>query len=169
MKDCEEFRPSNPSQIVDFIEQAILKILERTEAARTAVGVLFFNVLKEKKFDTLSFTKALRNILETAEDMAIDVPKIATYLSQIIAPFVQKDASIEFLSEACSPIKDTAICAEFITEMLHYASNRLGHSTVAEVFRTSNLKIHDFLQGVPNSTQYIKEKVSIHSSNFTQN
>ena len=74
----------NPNQVVEFIELAITKVLERTEAARSTVGLLFFNILKEKKFDTASFTKALKNTLETAEDMAIDVPKIATYLAQII-------------------------------------------------------------------------------------
>ena len=89
LKDCEEFRPVNPNQVVEFIELAISKVLERTEAARSTVGLLFFNILKEKKFDTASFTKALKNTLETAEDMAIDVPKIATYLAQIIGKFLK--------------------------------------------------------------------------------
>ena len=93
--------------------------------------------------------------------MAIDIPKIATYLSQIIAPLFQKDISVEFLSESCEPIKDKPICAELISEILHNASNRLGHSTVVEIFKKSNLNLHDFLRGVKNPVEFIKNNVII--------
>ncbi len=161
LKDCEEFRPAKESQTVEFIEYALTKVLEKTEKDRTAVGVLMYNaILKQKKFPVTAFTQALKNTLECAEDMAIDVPKIATYLAQIIAPMFQKDASVEFLTEACEPIRDKAICGDFIAETLTVASKRLGHSTVAEIFKLSKLKIHDFLEGVTNSTEFLKDKVS---------
>jgi len=159
LRDCEEFRPTKEAQIVEFIEFALTKVLEKTEKDRTAVGVLMYNaVLKQKKFPVTAFTQALKNTLECAEDMAIDVPKIATYLAQIIAPMFQKDASVEFLIEACEPIRDKAICADLIAETLTVASKRLGHTTVAEIFKLSKLKIHDFLEGVSNSTEFLKDK-----------
>jgi len=162
LKDCEEFRPAKEAQTVEFIEFALTKVLEKTEKDRTAVGVLMYNaVLKQKKLPLGAFTQALKNTLECAEDMAIDVPKIATYLAQIIAPMFQKDASVEFLSEACEPIRDKAICGDFIAETLTAASKRLGHSTVAEIFKVSKLKIHDFLEGVVNNAEFLKEKVRV--------
>ena len=160
LKDCEEFRPSKEVQTIEFIEFALTKVLEKTEKDRTAVGVLMYNaVLKQKKFPVTAFTQALKNTLECAEDMAIDVPKIAKYLAQMIAPMFQKDASVEFLTEACEPIRDKAICGDFIAETLTVASKRLGHSTVAEIFKLSKLKIHDFLEGGANSTEFLKDKV----------
>ncbi len=135
-------------------------MLEKSEAARTKVGALMYNVIKQKKFKVESFTEALKNTLECAEDMVIDVPKIATYLAQIIAPMFAKDFSIEFLSEACEPIKDKSICGDFISEVLISASKRLGHSTVAEIFKASNLSIKDFLRGVENSTEFLQNKVN---------
>ena len=119
-----------------------------------------YNVIKQKKFKVESFTEALKNTLECAEDMVIDVPRIATYLAQIIAPIFAKDVSIEFLSEACEPIKDKPICADFISEVLVSASRRLGHSKVAEIFEASNLSINDFLRGVDNSAEFLRNKVS---------
>lgn len=157
LKDCEEFRPAKENQVVEFLELALTKILEKNESARTSVGVLMYNIVKQKKFQLSSFTEALKNTLECAEDMAIDVPKIATYLAQIIAPMFQKDVSVEFLAKACGPIMELPICADFISETLQIASKRLGHSTVTEIFKNSNLKIQDFLKGV-NSNEFLKEK-----------
>lgn len=125
LKDCEEFRPTKESQVVEFCELALTKVLEKNESARAKVGTLMYNVLKHKKFKVESFTEALKNTLECAEDMAIDVPKIATYLAQIIAPIFAKDFSVEFLNEACEPIKDKAICGDFISEVLISSSKRL--------------------------------------------
>lgn len=159
MKDFDEFKPSKESQVVDFLELALTQNLEKTEKVRQAVGTLMYNaVLKQKKFQVSAFTKALKNTLECAEDMAIDVPKIATYLAQIIGQMLNKDTSVEFLAEACTPIKDKPICADFIAETLIAASKRLGHTTVADIFNKSKLKIHDFLTGVPDSVEFLKNK-----------
>ena len=120
-----------------------------------------------------------------AEDMAIDIPMIATYLSQIIgksccylsqyikfnvnvvfsfrllAPLFQKDFSVDFLSDFCEPIKSRPICADLISETLHNASNRLGHSSVVEIFKKSKLNLHDFLKGVHNPVEFMKKNVSL--------
>ncbi len=159
LKDFDDFRPSDQAQHVLFMEQIIHKVLERNENSRQSIGSLFYNAIKHKKLDINNFVQSLKNVLEFAEEMAIDVPKIATYLSQIVAPLFQKDISVEFLLEACEPIRDKKICAEFIAEALHCASNKLGHTAVAEIFKGSNLRIHDFLAGVKSQPEFIKENV----------
>ena len=125
MKVLEEFRPVNYSQYAFYYQQLIHKVLERNEHARTTVGQLFVKAIIEKKFEIKNLSDAFKNVLVTAEEMAIDVPKIATYLSQIIAPMFNKDLSVEFLADACEPIMKTQICADLISECLHNASNRL--------------------------------------------
>lgn len=132
LKDCEEFRPSKEAQVVEFCELALTQVLEKNDKARAKVGTLMLNILKHKKFKVEAFTEALKNTLECAEDMAIDVPKIATYLAQIIAPMFAKDFSVGFLNEACAPIKDKAICGDFISEVLISSSKRLV-SVVANI------------------------------------
>ena len=58
LKDCEEFKPVDSSQYAEFIELFINKVLERSDSSRNALGVLFFNVIKEKKIDIIHFTNA---------------------------------------------------------------------------------------------------------------
>jgi len=157
LRDFDDFKPVDQSQYVEFIEQMITIVIERSDSARQAVGQLFFNALKEKKIETKSLSQGIKNLFDLAEDMAIDVPKIATYLSQIIAPLFEVGYSVEFLADAFEPIKDKKIGAELISEVLHYASNRLGHSSIAEIFKSSNLRINYFLGGVSNVTDFLRE------------
>jgi hypothetical protein len=125
LKDLDEFRPLDNSQYATYYEQLILKVLERSEGARTSVGQLFTRAVIEKKVDIKYLTEAFKSLCQNAEDMAIDVPKIATYLSQLIAPMFHKDVNLNFLAVACDPIKDQKICGELILEILRNASNRM--------------------------------------------
>ncbi len=124
-EEIEKFRPVDSSQYAEFYEQLIFKVLESSESNRTSVGQLFYKAVLEKKVDIKHLTDAFKSILANAEDMAIDIPKIATYLSQLLAPLVNKEINLEFLSIACEQIKNTKICAEFIVELLRNASNLL--------------------------------------------
>lgn len=161
LKDFDDFRPVDPAQYSEFMTQIINAVLERNDLSRQSIGNLFFNAIKLNKIEVKHFVESLKTVLESAEEMAIDVPLITNYLSQIIGSLFQKDFSVEFLLEACEPIKSKRICADFIAEVLHSASNRLGHNTVTEIFKYSNLRIHDFLNGVTNHAEFIKEKVNI--------
>jgi translation initiation factor 4G len=156
-KDLEEFRPVDSSQLIAYYEQLVIKVLERSEQARLAVGQLFAKAVLDKKIDINYLTEAFKSLFDNAQDMAIDVPKIATYLSQIIGPMFHKDISLKFLTVACEPIKETKICAELILEILRCASNRMGHTTVTDIFKSSKLSINDFLESVSNKTEFLKE------------
>ena len=123
LKDFDDLKQADASKMAEFAEHLISKVLERSESARTLVGQLFYHAFKQQQIDVDSLTEGFKRILEVAEDMAIDVPKISTYLAQIIAPMFQTDISIEFLSNACEPIKESKICADLIAQTLHVASN----------------------------------------------
>lgn len=140
LKDFDEFRPVDAEQTICFMEKLFLTVLERTENLRAALGTLLQHAILANKLDMAAFTEGLKRVLEQAEDMSIDVPKIGAYLAQSIAPIFNEKISVEFLKEACEPILESKICGELISEILHQASNRLGHNTVAAIFNQSNLK-----------------------------
>jgi translation initiation factor 4G len=123
LKDIDEFQPSNDSQKDQYVEYIIMNVLERTDTIRSSIGNLLYRAVSAKKIEIKHLTNGLKSVMEIAEDMSIDVPKISTYLGQIVAPMVQKDSSINFLNEACEPIKKSQICADFIKDLLNYASN----------------------------------------------
>ena len=68
---------------------------------------------------------SLHEILEYAEDMEIDVPKVWTYLGEMIGPMVQ-DGSVplSFLREACKPLTNKK-AGQLLAEVLHDAAQRL--------------------------------------------
>ncbi len=65
-------------------------------------------------------------MLEFADDMSIDIPKIYTYLGELISPMIQ-DGSIplSFLKTACEPLKVCNKAGTLVAQVLHDASNRL--------------------------------------------
>ena len=78
------------------------------------------------KLMTNVFVYRLKEVLEFAEDMAIDIPKIYTYLGELISPMVE-DGSIplSFLKTTCEPLKACNKAGHLMAEVLHDASNRL--------------------------------------------
>lgn len=92
------------------------------------------------------FTKALKNIIETIEDISIDVPKITVYLSQIVSPLIQPNFQVDFLNESCKSIQDKPICTVFIIEILNNCLNRLDPNDIIDIFRETNFKIDELLQ-----------------------
>ena len=140
LRDIEEFRPQDPNQLNEFIEKLVMTTLDRNESLRNSVGSILYQALNAQKISVSVLTEGLRRVCEQIEDMAIDVPKICTYLSQCIAPIFMENITVEFLLAACEPIIQRKMCGELISEILHQASNRLGHNTVASIFQASNLK-----------------------------
>lgn len=94
-------------------------------------------------------------MIEIADDMSIDIPKISTYLGELIAPLFNEHFSLGFLKTALEPVRELKLSAEIITEALRLASDRLGHSTVSTVFKASNLELDEFLDGVDDKQQFI--------------
>lgn len=159
--DIDEFRPVDASQHVQFMERLFLCVLDRNECTRSALGTILQQAMLAKKLHMDAFTEGLKRVVEQVEDMAIDIPKICTYLAQSIGPIFNESLSVDFLSAALEPVIDREICAELISEILHQASNRLGHSSVATIFQRSGLKLNMFLRGLKSSaaqTEFIRDK-----------
>ncbi|CAF0929985.1 unnamed protein product [Brachionus calyciflorus] len=113
--------------------------------------------LEEFNPKTSHLEQGLKRVIEISDDMSIDIPKISSYLSQIIAPLFNENLSVEFLRNALEPVKEIKLCADIISEALNRASDRLGHSTISDIFRASNLQLNEFLQGIDDSKEYINQ------------
>lgn len=74
-------------------------------------------------------------MLEFAEDMEIDIPKIWKYLGELIGPMV-KDGSVplSFLKSACEPLVQCRKAGVLVAEVLHDASHRLVSAVTVIVF-----------------------------------
>jgi hypothetical protein len=140
LRDLDEFQPVDPDQTIAFMEKLFTVVLDRQENTRAALGAILQQAILARRLDMNAFQEGLRRVFEQVEDISIDIPKICTYLAQSIAPIFNENISVEFLAAAAEPISDKPICGELISEILHQASNRLGHSTVATIFQQSHLR-----------------------------
>jgi translation initiation factor 4G len=162
LKDIEEFQPVNEEQFEEFVRLAASSILERSDKARKAVGKLFYTALKENKLDVKRFTAGFRMIFEAAEDMVIDIPRMGNYLGELLAPLIQEDFNVGFLKELCAATTDSKVLGDVLSEILHCASQRLGHSSVIKIFKYSNVNVNEILKDLPNSKEFLKEKVKVY-------
>jgi hypothetical protein len=78
-------------------------------------------------------------LLEFAEDMAIDIPQIMQYYGQIVGPMIQDRAfKIDFLATVVKPLNDRLL-PKFLACVLNDAASRLGHDEVGQQWKESGL------------------------------
>ncbi|XP_029648517.1 eukaryotic translation initiation factor 4 gamma 1 isoform X1 [Octopus sinensis] len=141
-----------------FVVDAFNLILERSEASRKQSGKLFSVILKEKIIEGKRFTQGLMEILEIAEDMQIDIPKIWQYLGELISPVIQAGGMpLSFLKMACEPLKKSNLGGILPSEILKDLCKTMGQDKAAELWQSSKLQWSDFLDE-KDIDSFIKEK-----------
>eukprot|EP00106_Octopus_bimaculoides_P008013 XP_014775455.1 PREDICTED: eukaryotic translation initiation factor 4 gamma 3-like [Octopus bimaculoides] len=141
-----------------FVVDAFNLILERSEASRKQSGKLFSVLLKEKIIEGKRFTQGLMEILEIAEDMQIDIPKIWQYLGELISPVIQAGGMpLSFLKMACEPLKKSNLGGILPSEILKDLCKTMGQDKAAELWQSSKLQWSDFLDE-KDIDSFIKEK-----------
>ncbi|XP_041377951.1 eukaryotic translation initiation factor 4 gamma 3-like isoform X2 [Gigantopelta aegis] len=147
-----------PSMIHIFVQTAINHVLERSKPARRQTGAFLHDLIRQNVISVDTYLKGLTELLQFAEDMEIDIPKIWKYLGELIGPMVQ-DGSVplSFLQQACKPLIENNKAGILIAEILHDASQELGHKIVGDLWRSSGLQWSDF---VPHQEveQFLKDK-----------
>ncbi|XP_062567019.1 eukaryotic translation initiation factor 4 gamma 1-like isoform X2 [Saccostrea cucullata] len=148
----------SPAVMHTFVSTAVNYILERSSIARSQTGLLLHDLVKKNVLSVPVYIQGLTEILQFAEDMEIDIPKIWQYFGELIGPMVQ-DGSVplNFLRKAAEPLKENNKAGLLVAEVLHAASHREGHKKVGSLWRQSSLQWDEFMPA--NSVdQFIKDK-----------
>ena len=67
----------------------------------------------------------ITEVIQYAEDMEIDIPKIWQYFGELIGPMVQDGSvPINFLRKVAEPLKENNKAGLLVAEVLHAACNR---------------------------------------------
>ncbi|XP_071091109.1 eukaryotic translation initiation factor 4 gamma 3-like isoform X2 [Haliotis cracherodii] len=149
---------NSPKTIHFFVYFAINHVLERSKQARQQTGHLLHDLINQKIISVDTYLLGLAEILLSAEDMEIDIPKIWQYLGELIGPMIQ-DGSVplSFLNKACEPLKASGKAGNLMAEILHDASQRLGHKIVTHLWQT-NCMDWSFFVPQDKIQQFLKEK-----------
>uniref|UniRef100_A0A672J8Q9 Eukaryotic translation initiation factor 4 gamma, 1a n=1 Tax=Salarias fasciatus TaxID=181472 RepID=A0A672J8Q9_SALFA len=81
---------NSASQLYVFVRTGVESTLERSTIAREHMGQLLHQLVKAGTLPTQQYYKGLSEILEVAEDMAIDIPHIWLYLAELITPMLHE-------------------------------------------------------------------------------
>ena len=146
----------DPTHMHLFVMTILNSVLERTQQGRQLVGNLLHDLVKKKVLTVDQYLQGLLDVLEFAEDIEIDIPRIWLYLGQVIGPMVQ-DGSVplNFLRSAVRPLSPQKV-GQLLREVVHDAAARLGHLKVGEMWRYSGLSWQELLGSDQNLDNFIK-------------
>lgn len=81
---------NSASLLYVFVRNGVESTLERSTIAREHMGLLLHQLIKAGTLPTEQYYKGLQEILEAAEDMAIDIPHIWLYMAELITPMLHE-------------------------------------------------------------------------------
>lgn len=81
---------NSTSLLYVFVRNGVESTLERSTIAREHMGLLLHQLIKAGTLPAEQYYKGLQEILEVAEDMAIDIPHIWLYLAELITPMLHE-------------------------------------------------------------------------------
>ncbi|KAK5872045.1 hypothetical protein PBY51_012780 [Eleginops maclovinus] len=135
------------SQLHVFVRVGVESTLERSQITRDHMGQLLFLLLQRGTLPRAQFLKGFADMLEQADDMAIDIPHIWLYLAELLSPVLKEGgfSMRELFSELSKPLLPVGRAGILISEILHILCKQMSHRTVGSLWRESGLNWTDFL------------------------
>nr|KAF6377900.1 eukaryotic translation initiation factor 4 gamma 3 [Myotis myotis] len=145
MQCVEELNAQGPLHV--FVRVGVESTLERSQITRDHMGQLLYQLVQSEKLSKQDFFKGFSETLETADDMAIDIPHIWLYLAELVTPML-KEGGIsmrELIIEFCKPLLPVGRAGILLSEILHLLCKQMSHKKVGALWREADLSWKDFL------------------------
>ncbi|XP_070561587.1 eukaryotic translation initiation factor 4 gamma 3-like isoform X5 [Ptychodera flava] len=149
----------SPSMLYIFVRIAVEQSLERNESTRQACGTLMYDLIREGLMEKQQYIKGFAEILEFAEDIAIDIPKFWTYMGEFIAPLVQSGKiPMNILQDISRPLHGIGKAGLLTAEVLLVASKIIGEARIAELWHNSGLEWSSLLPAGGDVNEFLERK-----------
>ncbi|XP_039223687.1 eukaryotic translation initiation factor 4 gamma 3 isoform X6 [Crotalus tigris] len=136
-----------PGILPVFVQVGVESTLERSQITRDHMGQLLYQLVQAEKLSKRDFFKGFADTLETADDMAIDIPHIWLYLAELVTPML-KEGGIsmrELVIEFSKPLLPVRRAGVLLSKILHLLCKQMSHKKVAALWREAGLSWKDFL------------------------
>uniref|UniRef100_A0A8C6YJE4 Eukaryotic translation initiation factor 4 gamma 3 n=1 Tax=Naja naja TaxID=35670 RepID=A0A8C6YJE4_NAJNA len=110
-----------PGILPVFVQVGVESTLERSQITRDHMGQLLHQLVQSEKLSKQDFFKGFSDTLETADDMAIDIPHIWLYLAELVTPML-KEGGIsmrELVIEFSKPLLPVRRAGVLLSKILH--------------------------------------------------
>ncbi|XP_072442871.1 eukaryotic translation initiation factor 4 gamma 3-like isoform X8 [Chiloscyllium punctatum] len=143
-----------------FVRVGVESTLERSQITREHMGQLFYQLIQTEKLPKDEFFKGFLELLELAEDMAIDIPHIWLYLGELVTPMLQEGgiSMRELFTELSKPLLPVERAGVLLAEILHLLCKQMSHKKVGALWKEAGLNWKDFLTEGQDVQQFISDK-----------
>ncbi|KAI1235944.1 hypothetical protein IHE44_0002037 [Lamprotornis superbus] len=150
----------NPSSLYIFVQNGIESTLERSTISREHMGALLCQLVKAGTLSKEQYYKGLREILEIAEDMEIDIPHIWLYLAELITPILQEEGipMEELFREITKPLVPIGKATTLLVEVLGLLCKGMGQKTAGKLWRDGGLSWKEFLPEDQDVNKFVTEQ-----------
>ncbi|NWH78142.1 IF4G1 factor, partial [Piaya cayana] len=150
----------SPSSLYIFVQNGIESTLERSTISREHMGILLCQLVKTGTLSKEQYYKGLREILEIAEDMEIDIPHIWLYLAELITPVLQEEGipMKELFREITKPLVPIGKATTLLVEVLGLLCKGMSQKTVGKLWRDGGLSWKEFLPEDQDVNKFVTEQ-----------
>ncbi|KFZ53143.1 Eukaryotic translation initiation factor 4 gamma 1, partial [Antrostomus carolinensis] len=150
----------SPSSLYIFVQNGIESTLERSTISREHMGVLLCQLVKAGTLAKEQYYRGLREILEIAEDMEIDIPHIWLYLAELITPILQEEGipMEELFREITKPLVPIGKATTLLGEVLGLLCKGMGQKTAGKLWRDGGLSWKEFLPEDQDVNKFVTEQ-----------
>ncbi|NWZ20474.1 IF4G1 factor, partial [Asarcornis scutulata] len=150
----------SPSLLYVFVRNGIESTLERSTISREHMGVLLCHLVKAGTLSKEQYYKGLREILEIAEDMEIDIPHIWLYLAELITPILQEEGipMEELFREITKPLVPIGKATTLLVEVLGLLCKGMSQKTAGKLWRDGGLSWKEFLPEDQDVNKFVTEQ-----------
>ncbi|XP_036411692.1 eukaryotic translation initiation factor 4 gamma 1a isoform X3 [Colossoma macropomum] len=143
-----------------FVRNGMESTLERSTIAREHMGLLLQKLVSAGILSTEQYYKGLQEILEVADDMAIDIPHIWLYLAEIITPMLHEGGIPmgQLFREVSKPLLPLGKAATLLVQILNLLCKGLSHKKAGALWNEAGLNWKDFLPEDEDVNKFVTEQ-----------
>ncbi|KAI4798530.1 hypothetical protein KUCAC02_021985 [Chaenocephalus aceratus] len=143
-----------------FVQTGLESTLERSTIARERMGLLLQQLIKTGTLPKQQYYNGLQEILEVAEDMAIDIPHIWLYLAELISPMLHEGGIPmgELFREISKPLIPLGQAGVLLVQILNLLCKEISHKKAGAMWREGGLRWGDFLPEDVDVNKFVTEK-----------
>nr|XP_046149824.1 eukaryotic translation initiation factor 4 gamma 1-like isoform X6 [Oncorhynchus gorbuscha] len=143
-----------------FVRSGLESTLERSPIVRERMGLLLHQLYKAGTLPKEQYYRGLQEILEVAEDMAIDVPHIWLYLAELINPMLHEGGIPmgQLFKEISKPLVPQGTAGILLVQILTLLCKGMSHKKAGAMWREAGLSWKDFLPEDEDVNKFVTEK-----------
>ncbi|XP_012058151.1 PREDICTED: treacle protein [Atta cephalotes] len=142
--------------------ECINHVLEKSPIERDLISKLLSHLLRQNILPLECFKNGLGEVLEIVDDLVIDIPKIWTYIAEILSHSIEDEAiALSELESTCISLRRQGFVGKFLGELLTKVSRNKGRMWLAEKWDQSNLQLHTLIDPTRENAEKIIQEYNL--------